>query len=326
MPEVISNQDRRGHPFDEQDPEAIVIPPVPEFDEAIDDVVTRVQQLVGKVAAPKSLDRPHALIGKVLAADEARREKQLESGYSWDGPLFGSPYEKRRLRILSALFNALERCGANPWISGKECVEAGARVGDSSVSFRLDDPAQPADRYRPTPAPNRSASDDLQLRITFPSLDDGFTRSWADGQDASIESRLTEIAVTLVVLGEVAYRLNAEHQREWALKRRQALIDKRIERIEKARREEQEQLEQARQARVDRLLGEAASLRQANDIREYVETVRRHATGSKSDIERWSAWALGVADSIDPVLSGAHVSRHDGPLSRIAETDPPKES
>lgn len=47
---------------------------------------------------------------KLLQADERRRQKQLASAYpmSWDKPLFDSPFERRRLRILSSLFSALK--------------------------------------------------------------------------------------------------------------------------------------------------------------------------------------------------------------------------
>jgi hypothetical protein len=58
---------------------------------------------------------------------------------------------------------------------------------------------------------------------------------------------------------------------------------------------------------VDRLLGEAAAFRQANDIRAYVETVRSaNATAapvSPKEFDAWATWALAQADRIDPVRS-----------------------
>lgn len=61
--------------------------------------------------------------------------------------------------------------------------------------------------------------------------------------------------------------------------------------------------------RVERLLNEASSLRQADEIRTYVEAVRA-ANAAASDplppekIEVWATWALAEADRIDPIRSG----------------------
>jgi hypothetical protein len=57
---------------------------------------------------------------------------------------------------------------------------------------------------------------------------------------------------------------------------------------------------------IDRLLDEAAALRRATDIRDYVGAVnagvRRDAASISFDaIERWSEWALAEADRIDPI-------------------------
>ena len=69
---------------------------------------------------------------------------------------------------------------------------------------------------------------------------------------------------------------------------------------------------------IDRLLDEAAALRRATDIRDYVGAVnagvRRDAASISFDaIERWSEWALAEADRIDPIktarfLEGLHVN------------------
>ncbi|WOH53839.1 hypothetical protein [Bradyrhizobium sp. sBnM-33] len=78
-------------------------------------------------------------------------------------------------------------------------------------------------------------------------------------------------------------------------------------------REEQEYRERVEQAKIDRLLDEAVALRQAMDIRAYVDAVRAvlaHETTSISaeKLERWSKWALAAADHIDPVRN-AHFIR-----------------
>lgn len=84
MPDDISDDEHDWRRFDER-PDEIPIPPEPVFIQPLEDVVVRVQKLVERVTVSRSLEQPHALIAKVLAQDEARREKQRATGYSWDG-------------------------------------------------------------------------------------------------------------------------------------------------------------------------------------------------------------------------------------------------
>jgi hypothetical protein len=306
MPDDISDDEHDWRRFDER-PEEIPIPREPVLTQPLEDVVVRVQKLVGRVTVPRSLEQPHALIAKVLAQDESRREKQRATGYSWDAALFDSPYEKRRLRVLGAVFSALERCGTRPWLRGKEALEAGVTIGECALSFTLDDPGQLPNRYRPPTPANRPSTDKLKLAITFPTSDDGAPHSWQDAEGATVESKLTEIVTRMLVLAESAYREHQHRHHSWLKERKEQLIAARRERLDRARREEIERIEKANQTRVNQLLAEAGTLRQANEIREYVRTV--HSTvgaeqnaATLSQVEAWAAWALGVADSIDPVI------------------------
>ena len=76
------------------------------------------------------------------------------------------------------------------------------------------------------------------------------------------------------------------------------------------RRLERERLERLEKARVGRLLAQAKSLREAEEIRAYVSAVReRQATLddplSATGFQQWADWALSQAGRIDPVLSGS---------------------
>ena len=88
--------------------EATPSPPV--FERDIEEVIAEVRAGVGRVTVPKVMHRPHRLIAKLLEADEERRRKAATERYifSWDQPQFDSPFEKRRLRLLNAIFTALE--------------------------------------------------------------------------------------------------------------------------------------------------------------------------------------------------------------------------
>ncbi|WP_159013204.1 hypothetical protein [Acidisoma sp. S159] len=123
-----------------------------------------------------------------------------------------------------------------------------------------------------------------------------------------LEDQLSEIAVEVIVRGEMQYRESVVRKREW-------LIERKAELQEKARQQQQESERRARElkaelerARVDRLLGEASALARAQEIRRYVEAVRMANANletpvSAVEIEAWSTWALREADRIDPVAS-----------------------
>lgn len=89
----------------------IEIAPPPEFTETLSELIDRVRALVSKVAFPKTLNNPHPVIAKVLDADNARHQRQLSSPYPWssDAPLFESPFERRRLKLLNAIFMGLHK-------------------------------------------------------------------------------------------------------------------------------------------------------------------------------------------------------------------------
>jgi hypothetical protein len=61
----------------------------------------------------------HSQIQTLLDADDVREQKQRASAYpsSWEAPIFRSVFEKRRLRILNALFTCLTRSGMTARVS-----------------------------------------------------------------------------------------------------------------------------------------------------------------------------------------------------------------
>jgi hypothetical protein len=92
------------------------------------------------------------------------------------------------------------------------------------------------------------------------------------------------------------------------LKRKAQLEEDRRNRQLHIGREEQERQQQIEQARIDRLLGDAESLRQATNIRAYVAAVQAIVANETASISAekmagWSERALAQADRIDPVRS-----------------------
>jgi hypothetical protein len=286
------------------------LPKPPSFPEDIALVRDRARKIIGKVRVPREPAARHPAIERLLADDEARRQKQLGSTYTFssEAPIFEGPFEQRRLRVLNALLLAVARCGGKPWIGGTEAREISITVHQTSVALSLDRP--PAGRRNAAKA--ASGPDHLRLAIV-PGHDREERASWQDGEGGRLERFIQEIAVEVVTSAEISYRESRVSEFEWRVRRKATLEEDARNRELQIEREEQEHRQRVEQARIDRLLDDAVSLRRAMDIRAYVDAVRAVVANETTSIsaeklERWSKWALAAADRIDPVRN-AHFIR-----------------
>lgn len=274
------------------------LPAEPVFAEPIEDVRARVERRVGKVRQERDLSAPHGLIRKLLADDEMRRLKPDHASWRlrWSDPLFDSPFERRRLRILSSLFVGAVKSGAKPWVSDDEARNVGFTVGSQSVRFKLDHPAAKPDRdgsWKTRPG----KVDTLRLTV-----EGAGARTWIDTKTAKLEACLTDIVVHLIVAGEMRFRRQAVASYEWALERRREAEEELAKARAEAARKAREARIQAERQRREALLGMAADLRAAEDIRALVRRVgEARADASDETARRWSAWALAVAERLDPL-------------------------
>lgn len=296
-------------PIDPLVNEAALSPPT--FSEAISDLTVRVRHMVGKVTVPKTFAHSHRLISRLLEEDENRREKQRNSSsaWLWDNTLFDSPFEKRRLRILNAIFLALERSGMKPSVRGREARELSVQIGEQHLSFTLDGTAKRGHASRSPSSQGKSSSERLRLQIKSWHSETSVRKSWEDNDNAKIENHLAEIVVEIIIAGEVQYRELLQHHYEWLLQEKIRLEKEARRRKEEEERREHERQVQAQKERVERLLKEASALRQSAEIRAYVEAVRAANASAinplpSDKIEAWATWALAEADRIDPIRTG----------------------
>lgn len=291
------------------DPEAELAEPIPElptFPEPLEDVLARVRKRIGKVVRCRDLASPCPMVRQLLAKDEARREKQRLSRWpsSWDAPLFDSPFEARRLRVLNAIGLALPRVGGKLDYSGKEARRLSLRIGDVVMELALDHPSAKPNQWgewstRPGPTDTLK----LDLKPRFP---DGIPkRVWIDGEEGKLEDQLTEIVIALGVAGEAHYRQSRIAHHAYLLKRRaenEAEVAKRRAEAERVARERRLKAEKERR---DRLFAQARDWRTARDIRSFVEEVLGSRSPGQDGLENWAAWARFEADALDPVLNGS---------------------
>jgi hypothetical protein len=139
---------------------------------------------------------------------------------------------------------------------------------------------------------------------------------WQDAEADRLESVIQEIAVEVVTSAEINYRESCIRGFEWRVKRKAQLEEDRRNRQLQIEREEQERQRQIEQARIDRLLRDAESLRQATNIRAYVDAVQAIVANETRSIsvektQQWSEWALAQADRIDPVRSARFIDTFD---------------
>lgn len=288
-------------PVDDNDD--LPIPPPPKYEESLEDLRDRVIKIVGKVKNTQIKLNSHHIIQKILDKDNERRRNSKENGYTWDLPKFDSLLEKRRLRILNALFTAARRIGCQSNITtGRfdEDLEPSIYIGSQYVSFKLE-------YNKPSTRGKNTTTNKPKLTLSISGESRKPSRiSWTDTDDEKIESHLTEIMIEILLTGEIKYREHIQWGYDWSITRREERIEaKRLQKLEEERlaRELKEKLDQAR---IDKLLFEASSLQKAEVIRAYVKSIRFNSVSieaSMDDIESWAEWALEQADRIDPIRS-----------------------
>ena len=288
------------------------LPPQPEFPESLEAVRERIARAIGKVTVPKKVLRWHPTIEQLLKEDDRRREQQSSLAYqtSWNSPLFDSPLERRRLRILNSLFLAAERMSGRPRVDAHEPRSIQVGFYQQYVGITLNQQALP--RHRGHNGKQIASKENSRLSLSFVDRSESKADSppWQDGDGVKIEERLTEIAIELVLTAERHYRENEIRSHQWRVKRRADLEEEARQREIAAQRAERARQERSKQARIDRLLKDARKFEQANTIRQYVEAVcfaQAGKTNSAAEFEQWREWSLAEADRVDPTIGGRYL-------------------
>jgi len=299
-PDVTIGAGPRPYPWPRNPEAELAAPPPtePTFAEPIEAVTARVDQSLGKVRFVRDLGSAHSLIRHLLDEDALRRLKPSDAPYRlrYSEPLFDSPFERRRLRILNNLFLALTKAGHQPSL-GEQARNVGVTVGSQKISFTLDHPRARTQANGRIQTPHEAYE---TLRLEIPATGD----SWADDDSGRIEDRLREIILKLIVAGEVQYRANAHTVYENACRRRAEMERRLVEQRGEADRLAREKAIKAEAEQRKMLLRMAADHRAAQDIRAFVNAAIAAFgpdNAQESPTAEWVSWALRVADQIDPI-------------------------
>jgi len=229
------------------------LPEPPVFPEPLEAVQIRIAKIIGKVSVARDYRIWHPAVDRLLKADEMRLQKQAASSFrfSWDDPIFDTPFERRRLRVLNALFLAVAKMKGRPEIRGREGREISITFHQQQVAITLDRPKSKSQRGQHADTDPDKLENRLRLAILASSGSEIERISWSDG-DRKLESNLTDIAVRVVLNAEIAHRLSAQRHYEWRVKIRAQLEEEERNRRSAAARAETERLARLEQERVDR--------------------------------------------------------------------------
>lgn len=255
------------------------------------------------IQIPDRLRRPHPIIAGWLADQRerkraARNERDPRIRNLIKPPEF-SDQDRRRHRILDALFKALERRGA--CISQSENRKLFAEVSGQDIQFELREKLKQVRRPL-TDEERRWSSDKSRLKrelqptgfllFTIKThLDAGLRHEWLEKPGVTMEDFLVEIIATLMTGGPLlAERRRAaeEAMRLWAFEQR---------RLEEERR------------RGRRLFEIAKAWRDVATAREFMAALRsldrpEGELGDGMSISDWMLWAEQHLNSVDPMNRG----------------------
>ena len=287
----------------------------PEFPEPIEAVRERIAKAIGEISVPDQVRLWHPAIDHWLKEDEKCRQRLMAgfSGYSFDKPQLDTPFQQRRLRILNSLFFTTQKMNGYPWVSFREgrYIDIGfcSCIHHPNIRLALDPQEQSKRRGRSVVAQSRSSETKLALSIRCRSDFDADRMTWQDDDEGEIETRMTEIAVEVILTAEIQYREVMNERYQLTVQRRIEIEEKLRQRKIARARAEKKRLRKIERARISRLLRDAGAFQQANKIRNYVEAIRSSQAcdgfSATDEFERWSQWALAQADRIDPAHGSA---------------------
>jgi hypothetical protein len=246
----------------------------------------------------------------LIESNEVRRLEHMNIPHRrrWQNPTLDSTFERRRLRILNALFWALARCGAVPAFDRHNGRTVRVLVGDMEVVCRLGSPAEFAGKEAPHQVP-RAVTRPLRFMISGWYGRPNAGQIWEDETThRDVEAMLSDITVQILTAGEFRYRATLRDRHEQALRRRAAARTMEEQKQAEEERHKRAYLSKLAQDRVNDLLAMAGRWSQARNLRAFVQAV--NAGGSDililpplSSQQSWVRWALDLADELDPLVS-----------------------
>lgn len=270
---------------------------------------------IGKIAVPKTLANPHAVIAEWLKDDERQRAANAR----WGGPSLGlfkmTALDRRRLRLLSALWKALEARGVRI-----EC-RRGTRIvtlrhEHDEVSFDIKEHVQQKRRPLIEEEVRQGWGEHNKYRVEqTPTgllrgkvdawLPKGVPTQWTESEEKPFEDLLGEVAATILTALAKAKAQREAYEDAERRRREQREAERKAQEAAKAERKRKSAMRQR-----------VKHWRRAQDLRAYVAEVHAAVAAGRlaadtEALETWSSWALAHAAELDPIVAGDALETSD---------------
>jgi hypothetical protein len=302
-------------------PTPLPLPPI-ELPQEVKQQVDEARAYESTILVQERLLRPHAVVASWLAEHEERKRQARRERDPWTRNLYDpgefTETDRRKHRILDALFKAIERQGGK--IRQGERRELLAEVSGEKIEFQVRE-KQKQER-RPLTADEkrwRSADDKgwkqelvptgrLSFEIKTWQWPNGLQRQWVESDKQAMEAMLPDILAVFVAAGPLLVQQRRE--REAAERERQLAEQRRYE----------EQRRRKRDANRWRGFKEMAQdWHELAAVRDFVVALRSMDVDPSVEIDgrsvgEWIAWAEDWLTRADPTSEGV-----DGIFRRVAE-------
>jgi hypothetical protein len=291
-------------------------PPVaPSFPEDIDSQVSAALAMVPAAAWRSKLTDPHKALRRLLASEDRRRLQASRPGWASLGPYFGSAEHQRQLTLINRLAHAfaplwhyIDVRVEDEWVQNVGSAHHLLLcLGHDSCSATLAFTGHLQRWHTHANARGHPPDGPLTMYLSVGG-DEQNQRQWTDAPERRLETQLPDIAATALGFAEVSLRSWRQARYRDALERIDAAERARIAAELEKQRRAAERAAAAEQARRDELTAEAVCWHQATQIRDYIA----HLDAAGPADAEWRAWALRVADEIDP--TAGRLQRAETPL------------
>jgi hypothetical protein len=298
-------------PAPPETPELVSVSPTPSEAGTLRASVREKQSELGEITVPERLTRPHWLIAGWLEDRKHQLEQARHERDPWRRSLQSTKgfteQERRRHRILHALFRALEAEGAT--VDKNQRGQLAINISGEEIEFSLQEKLRQVTRAmtakeREWESWNKSGvKTELEPTGYFQFsikawLDQPIRKNWLESDRRPIEGLIAEIAATFLVLGPaLAERRRIREEQAKLFREQQRLLE-----LERERRKQDEN-------RWKRFLEIAQASEQAELARQFIERLRKLEFDEATEIEgmtvsEWLDWAETRAREFDPAKQG----------------------
>lgn len=282
----------------------------PELPNEVVALAERVRAQAGELHVAERLNRPHAIIAGWIADHEAKRRRARQERDPWMRGLAPAPFtdaDRRRHRVLDALFKALERHGTK--VRQDDRGSLFAEVNGEKIEFQMREKLKKGRRPLTDDERRWSSSGDKGWRqellptgclvLTIKTyLPTGFRQEWLDTNAEPIEDLLPDIVATFIAAGPSL--VERRKAREAAEAERQR---------EEYRRYEEQRRRKLERNRWRRFTELAQDWRKQQIAAEFLAAMRGIETDPEAQVQgrplaEWLTWAEQQLKDADPLAEG----------------------